>query len=66
MVLRLCLVFTIGESPRAAPNIVIGITFYSFEAGQKLVMRSNYFCRTDNANFADLFWFDRDILRSAS
>ena len=27
-----------------APNIVIGITFYGFEVGQKLVrLRSNYF-----------------------
>ena len=34
----------IGESPVFAPNIVIGITFYGFEAGQKLVRsRSNYF-----------------------
>ena len=31
VVLRLCIVFTIGESP----NIVIGITIYWFEAGQK-------------------------------
>ena len=44
------------------PNIVIDITCYWFEAGQKLVRsRSNYFCRTDNANFADFFGsIDRD------
>ena len=51
-----------------APNIVIGITFYWFEAGQNLVLsRSNYFCRTDNANFAHLFGsilIDRDQSQS--
>ena len=47
-----------------APNIVIDITFYWYEAGQKLVdhdrttlvrSRSNYFYRTDNTNCADVF-----------
>ena len=38
------------------PTIVIDITFYCFEAGQKLVgSQSNYFCMTDNANIADNF-----------
>ena len=47
-----------------APNIVIGITFYYFRVGKKLVRsRTNYFsliviehfCMTDNTNFADFF-----------
>ena len=36
-------IFSIGESHVLAPNIVSDITFYWFEAGQKLVQsRSNY------------------------
>ena len=59
VVLQLCLIFTIGESPCVCSKY---ITFYWFEAGQKLVRRdrttldrswSNYFYRTDNANCAD-------------
>ena len=39
-----------------AQYILIGITFYWFEAGQKLLRSwSNYFCRTGNANFAEFF-----------
>ena len=38
-----------------APSIVIGITFYWFAAGLKLVRSwSNYFWRTDNANFVEV------------
>ena len=38
-VLRLCIVFTIGKSPRACSKyyIVTDITFYRFEVRQKLV-----------------------------
>ena len=48
-----------------AQNIVhvIASTFYWFEAGQKLKVRSNSFYRTDNANCVDLFGsiaIDRD------
>ena len=51
-----------------APNIVIDITFYWFEAGQKLVRsRSNYFIsiaielllQDGQSKFCGFFWFDR-------
>ena len=49
-----------------APNIVIGITFIDLRRGKKLVrlnyFSSIYFCRTNNANFADFFAFDRTTL----
>ena len=41
-----------------ASNIVIDITYFWFEAGQKLVRsRSNYLCRTKYAKFAEFVLF---------
>ena len=62
VVLRLCIILIIGESPKVCSKYSHWYSFYWFEAGQKLVRsRSNYFYRTDNANCA-IFFFSITLL----
>ena len=68
-VLRLSIVFTIGESPRVCSKYSHWYYLLLIWGGAKvssiaISSWSNYFCMTDNANFADGFWFDRDWSRS--
>ena len=66
----MCIIFTIDESIRVCSKyIVIDITFYLFEAGQKLVRsRSNYFSsiaielllQDGQCKLCGCFWFDRE------
>ena len=44
-----------------APNLVIDITYYWFEAGQKLVRSLSSIYRMDNANCADFLVRSRSI-----
>ena len=74
MVLQLCIVFTIGESPRVCSEIsYIDLRRRKSSDRTTLVRsRSNYFCRTDNAKIPDalvrsqLIYFANDGQRALS